>query len=309
MAFTTNMTGTTQVDNSIIEEFDAQYIIAAADMGIMDQLVSYKRNIGAKSIEFPKYSQMALATTPLTEDADVTSEAMVDAQVILTPAEYGNVITTTKLANLQTGGKADLAAARLVGMNQGRTLDKLAVLACEGSANELTVDGGAESALTATDIMTVSFLNQLYNKLSRVGGIQPLLGGMYVAVMHEDVAFDLRNSAGSGSWQDISKYQKSEEVLKGEIGMLAGFRILTDNNITINADAGASAVDTYHTLCMGFNSLGKAVSEDAHGVLTGPFDKLARFANIGWRGCLDYGIVDQDALWMGTSASSVGANV
>ena len=40
----------------------------------------------------------------------------------------------------------------------------------------------------------------------------------------------------------------------------------------------------------------------------GPFDKLNRFVNIGWKGALEYKIVDDDALILGTCASSVGAN-
>lgn len=308
MPFTTNLSGTAQVDDSIIEAFDAQFIVATAQEQVMDQFVSYKAQIGAKSIEFPKYAQLSLATSPLAEADDVTSEAMSDSQIILTPEEYGKVVTTTKLASLQTGGKADLAAARLVGMNMGRTLDKLAILALEASANAVTVDGGLESALTAADVMSVSFLNSLYNKLSRAS-IQPLSDGMFVAIMHDDVIHDLRNSAGSGSWVDINKYAKPESVLMNEVGMLCGFKIIRDNNITISADAGDALVDTYKTLCLGFNALGKGVSAEPRGILSGPFDKLGRFVNVGWHGCLQYKIVDQDALWAGITASSVGVNV
>lgn len=308
MPFTTNLSGTAELDVSAVLEFDKQFIIAAADEGIMEQLISYKKDFGAKSIDLTKYSQLALATTPLVETDDVTSESMADTQILIIPQEYGNVVTRTKLISLQSGGKADLAAARLVGINMGRTQDKLAILIAEASTNVSTVDGGAEAALDASDIMTTTYLNSLYNKLARTS-VLPLSDGMFVAVMHDDVIHDLRNSAGAGSWVDINKYARPETVLKNEVGMLCGFKILRDNNITINTDVGAGAVDTYHTLCLGFNALGKGVSDDPHGVLSGPFDKLARFVNVGWTGCFNYKIVDQDALWVGTTASSVGVNV
>jgi N4-gp56 family major capsid protein len=308
MPFTTNLSGTAELDVSAVLEFDKQFIIAAADEGIMEQLVSYKKEIGAKSIDLTKYGQLALATTPLVETDDVVSEAMSDSQILITPQEYGKAVTTTKLISLQSGGKADLAAARVVGVNMGRTQDKLAILVAEASANFLTVDGGAEAALDAADIMTTTFLNQLYNKLARAS-VLPLVDGMFVAVMHDDVIHDLRNSAGAGSWVDINKYAKPEAVLRNEVGMLCGFKVLRDNNITISADAGAGAVDTYRTLCLAFNGLGKGVSDEPHGTLTGPFDKLGRFINVGWTGCFNYKIVDQDALWVGVTASSVGVNV
>jgi len=308
MAFTLNLTDTAAVNDSIKIEYDQQFIVASAQEQIMDQFVTYKKNIGAKSIDFEKYSQLALATTPLVEVDDVTSEALVDAPILLTPLEYGNVVTTTKLANLQTGGQADLAAARLVGMNMGRTMDKLAILAGEGSANELTPTGGAENTLVAGDVMDVTFLNKLYNKLARQS-VQPLSDGMYVAVMHDDVIHDLRNSTGAGSWQDIKKYTDPSEILKNEVGQIAGFKIIRDNHISVNTDAGAATVDTYHTLCMGFNALGKAVSQEPGMVASGPFDKLGRFVNLGFYGVVKYDIIDTDSIYLGTSASSIGANV
>ena len=307
MPFTTVITDTGEVPQSLVLEFAQQFLIAAAEQGVMDQFVSIKEQIGAKSIDFTKYAQLGLATTALTEDSDVTSEAMVDSQILLTPAEHGNVITVSALAGLQSGGKVDLAAGKLIGMNAGRSLDKLAILAAEGSANEINPGSGAEGAIVAGDVMTASFLNELYNKLSR-SSVAPLQDGMFVAVMHDDVIHDLRSSASAGSWQDISKYGKSEQVLRNEIGSLAGFRIVRDNNISINTDAGATTVDTYHTLCLGFNALGKAVSKAPEFLITGPYDKLNRFHNFAWKACLQYGIVDQDALYMGTTSSSVGAN-
>lgn len=308
MAFTTVLTGVADVDDSVILEFDQQFIVAAAQEHVIDQFVSYKKDIGAKSIQLPKFSQLSLATTPLVEADDVVSEALVDAPILLTPAEHGNVVTTTKLANLQSGGTADIAAARLVGMNAGRTQDKLGLLALDASTNVLTPAGGAEAAVVAGDVMTTTFLNQLYNKLARAN-VQPLSDGMYVAVMHDDVIHDLRNSAGAGSWQDIKKHTDASEILRNEVGQLAGFKIVRDNLSLINADGGASLVDTYYSHFMGFNALGKAESKSAEMVATGPFDKLNRFVNLGWHGVMQYKIVDQDALFTGISSSSLGVNV
>lgn len=309
MPFTTNLSGTTEVDDSIILEYDQQFIIASEQEQIMDQFVSYKRQIGAKSIDFTKYAQLALATTALTETDDVTSEAMVDSKVTLTPAEYGNVVTRTNLASLQTGGKVDLAASRLVGMNAGRTQDKLAILAGSASTNvELPAGVASEAALVAGDVMDSTLLNTMYNKLAR-SSVQPLSDGMYVAVLHDDVIHDLRVASAAGSWLDINKYSNPEEILRNEVGQMGGFKIVRNNHCVIGADAGAGAVDSYESLFLGFNALGKADSQPVHMVATGPFDKLNRFVNIGWLGTFQYKIVDQDAIYKSLTASSVGANV
>lgn len=301
MPFTTNMTGITEVDNSIIEEFDSLFIVEQEQQGVMDQFVSYQRQINAKSIEFPKYASLAAATTPLTEDEDVVSTALSDSQIIFTPAEYGLSVTRTFLSSFQTGGKVDRAAAELVGENAGRTLDKLAILAAEASANQNFADGAADAdSLGASNVMDTELLNQLYNKLARKN-IRPLSEGMYVAVMHDDQIADLRNSVGSGSFQDINKYARPEEVLRNEVGMLAGFRIVRDNNITITSSA---LRNTYKCLAMGFNALGKAEAGPMSLRLSGPYDKLNRFVNVGWHWLGQYGIVDADAIELGVSASS-----
>jgi len=301
MPFTTVMTAVADVDNSIIQEFDSLFIVEQEQMGVMDQFVSYKRSIGSKSIEFPKYSAIAPAITPLAEEDDVVSTVLADSQIILSPAEHGLVVTNTRLASLQTGGKVDRAAAELVGENAGRTLDTLAILAAEGSANESFKGGVANADLViAGDPMTASFLNEQYNKLAR-RNIRALSEGMYVAVMHDDQIADLRDSAGSGSWQDINKYARPEEVLKNEVGMLAGFRIVRDNNITITA---STLTNTYKALCMGFNALGKAESQGMELKLTGPFDKLGRFVNVGWHWVGQYGLIDTDAIQLGVTGSS-----
>lgn len=306
MAFTTNLSGVTEVDDSIVLAYDQAYIVAAGQDNVMDQFVSRRTQIGAKSIALPKYARLAAATTPLTETEDVTSAALSDTGVILTPAEYGNVVTKTNLASLQTGGTIDLAAAQVVGINHGQTMDKLAILAMDASTNKYIVSGKAEGDVLATDVCSDAFLNTMYNKLARAS-VQ-MIDGAYVMVAHDDVIADLREATGTGSWVDVSKYATPETVLRNEVGMYKGFRVVRDNQSTYADQAGVGLVDIYNSYFFGFNAIGKATSQEGRMVATGPFDKLNRFVNLGWYEVSKFGIVDQDALWLGQSASSKGAN-
>ena len=90
--------------------------------------------------------------------------------------------------------------------------------------------------------------------------------------------------------------------------MFGGFRWISSPLVSINTDAGSGAVDTYHTQFFGYNAFGYAESQTPGGTLTGPFDKLGRFVNIGHYGVYDFGIVDSNAHWLVTSASSIGSN-
>lgn len=308
MAFTLNLSGTAQVDDSIREEFDTEFRLAFAEQGAASQFATLKRDIGGKSISLPKYDQLSLAITPLDEVEDVVSEAMSDSAVIITPAEYGNVVTTTKLANLQSGGMADRAAARLVGINAGRTRNKLATLAMDAGTQKLIIGGHvAISGILSTDTVDGSSLGLAYNKLARKN-VPGLAGGDYFLIAHDDVIQDIREQSGANSWIDAHKYAMPEALLRNEVGMYKGFRVVRDNLSTIIVDGGAANVDVYNTYCVGFNALGEAVSQDIEMRATGPFDKLMRFVNMGWHGCFNYKVIEEDALVVIQSASSVGDN-
>jgi N4-gp56 family major capsid protein len=305
MAYTSVMTTVADVNDSIITAFDAGFILAAEQGDVMSPFVQYKADIGAKAIEFPKYGKLAAATTPLTEDEELISEALVDSKITFLPVEYGKVVTKTALASLQTGGKADLAAARLVGENVAKTQNVLAIRALEASGNVYIPGAGTEAGLVAGDVMSAGVLNRIYNKLARTN--IPMLNGLYVAFMHDDVIADLRSGAAAGDWTDVVKYATPGEALMNEVGVYKGFRIVRNNDCAFADQSGAGTVDAYKSSFIGFNALGQAVSK-APGMVITSSDKLNRFVNVGWHGVMKYGIVDTDAVWTAVTSSSLGAN-
>ena len=304
--FVANMTGTTQLDDSIKLAFAQSFLIANGQNNVMDQLAQVKEQIGAKSIQMTKYSRIAVDTTPLTETEDPARVQLVDSSILFTPAEHGKIVTRTNLASLQTGGQADLAAAQLVGINAGMHTDTLAVEALTASANKIYAGAGSEAGLLAADVIDAAFLNKMYNKLARTN--VPKINGAYIAVLHEDQIFDLRAASGTGSWQDVTKYTDAMPALANEVGMFKGFRIISNSNVKYSDQAGAGTVDAYSGLFLGFNALGLAVSQPLSVRVTGPFDGLGRFVNVGWYGVMQYKIVDADAVYVGVTSSSVGAN-
>ena len=296
--FTTVLSGTVQVDNSdITEEIKSEFIIQYNQANVMDQFVEYERQIDAKSISFPRFTLTATAETPLNEREDVTSIAMADTEVILTPAEHGMAITPTRLVNLQTGGRALRAAVALAAINMAETRNKLGTAALEASGNTVSAGGN----------MSPSVLNQIYNKLARTNVPAHPLTGTYVAFMHDDVIHDLREGSSAGSWEDINKYNNEIPVLKNEVGMFKGFRIIRNNHAAIDV-SGSPAENIYKSSFLGYNGLGMAESQMPAVTLTGPFDKLGRFINIGWYGVCQYKIVESTAVYTATSLSSVAVD-
>lgn len=268
--FTTNLTGIAQVDNSLVQAYAAGVMIANGQAQILEPMVSVREEIGAVSIRFSKYGRLALATTPLNEREDLESVALTDSEIVLTPKEYGNVVTTTNLSSIQTGGRVDLAAATNVGLNMGATQDALILAAL------MTAPAGNKEASAVSGAQ----LDGQYTKLASAS--VATINGEYVAVMPEAMIAILRAESG---WIDVAKYASAESVLRNEVGMYKGHRIVRHQGVAAN-----------HAISLGANALGKAVSRAPGMVMTSGQDKLNRFVNIGWYGVFGYGLIDTDAV-------------
>lgn len=264
------------LDNSLIELIDAEVIVSGAGVNKIDAFVDTQVVIGAKAIDFTIYSKLAKATTALTDGVDVDAVAMADASVTFIPKEYGNVVTTTQLANLQTGGKADRAAARLTGINLAETTNQLGINALEDGTN--TTAAATSGALAKGD------LRGAYQRLAskRI----PKINGYYVAFMNPAQISDIKDD-----YISIAQNTNLELATSGVVGTLEGFVIVED------ADVTAGQVN-----CFGMGALGKAISAEPEAVITGPFDRLARMMNMGWKGTIAYGIVDDNAIEIITGA-------
>ncbi len=258
------------LDNSLITLIDQEVLISGAGINKIDNFVENKVEIGAKSIAFTIYSKLDKAVTALVDGTDVDAVGMADAEVLLTPKEYGRVITSTKLANLQTGGKSDRASAKLVGINMAETLDQLGVNALEAGTN--TTAGATAGTLTKGDLRTA------YTKLA--GKNIPKINGFYVAFLNPAQVADIKDD-----YIDILKYNNPELATNGVVGALEGFIIVEDANVTNETVS-----------CFGMGALGKAISLEPGTTITGPFDKLGRMINLGWYGVLEYKIVDNNAV-------------
>lgn len=306
--FTTVVTDAGVIDADEVTVFEEGVIFGATPELVADQVATVRSAARAKTIQFAKYTNLAAATSALTDGEDITSTSMSDSTVTLVPAEYGNVITLARLADTESGGKASSAAGFLIGRNAGTTLDKLAITALEAATTNVIYPNGvsAVGSLTANDVLDKVFANRLFNKLARTN--VPGINGMYVGIAHDDCLHDLRVDTANGGWIDVSKYADPSSALRNEVGMFAGIRWLRSSNVTITSDGGVGTVDSYEVQVVGFNALGRGDASALELKITGPFDKLGRYLNYGWYWLGKYGMIDENNAVSGVCASTVGAN-
>lgn len=302
---------TTSSDVSDIQvELLEKYFLADFEnrqlLSVAGDIVTHKYEEKAKTIDVPYFERLARRKTALTEDEDVDGVKIESAgKVSLTPKEYGEAITKTKLAQLQTGGQVDFAALELVAGHAADSINGLAADALKSSTNVLVANEVAdEGSLTASDTIQDSDLEYVYNRLNR-NKVPKSPDGHYVALAHPDITDYIKNLDG---FVGIQKYADATVILKGEIGTYKGFRWRITDSLEPNEDSGAGTVDSYDTIFMGFGGFGMAESFPLNLVISGPFDKLGRFVHVGWYSVFEYKITNAKCVWNIKAASGFGDN-
>lgn len=305
--FVVNPTDAGVIDADEVTIYSNQLILSATPELVADQLVTVRDSGAAKIFQFAKYANLA-APSALSDGVDPDSVVLADSVATLTPVEEGLAVTLARIADLESGLKAGLAASQLVGRNAGNTMDVRAVVVLEAATTNVIYPNAATSVATmgAGDVLDKVFSGRLYNKLARAN--VPGINGAYLGLAHDDCLYDLREDSSNGGWVDVSKYADPNSVLRNEIGMFQGIRWLRSGNVTVTADGAAGSIDSYEVQVVGFNALGFASSHPVQLMITGPFDKLRRFVNFGWYGVFKYGMIDEANAVTGNCVSSVGAN-
>ena len=305
--FTTTITDAGVLDADELTIFSNYVIFAATPELVVDQAVTVRESGNTKTFQWAKYTALAVPSA-LSDGVDPASTPLSDSSVTVTPTEEGNVVTLAKLADIQSGLKANAASLRLCGFNLGLTKDVRGITTLEGATTNVIYpnDVAATTSLSTADVLDRLFANRLYNKLARAN--VPGISGTYIGIAHDDCLHDLRQDASNGGWIDVSKYADPQSALRNEVGQYAGIRWLRSGNTTVTDGGGAGNIDSYEVQVVGDNALGYAANEEPHLVLSGPYDKLLRFVNIGWFGIFAYKMIDESNAVTGDCASTVGAN-
>lgn len=278
------------------------------------------------SVTFFSQSDMAAATTPLTEDVDVTAVALANTSVTVTPLEYGNATVLTAKLMATSLMDVDTAAINVLGYNAGVSIDTVAQSTWQAGTNvryaagddtasppvsRVTVDYGAAGS---RNTLRAHDLRRAFAELS--GANVPTFGGRYVALIHPDVAFDLKSETGEAGWRAPEVYSnRTGGIANGEIGEFEGFRVIVSPRAPLFANGGVgSLIDVYRSLFWGREAIASAhYNGGGYGAepvsIRGPItDSLRRFAPLGWRHATAFSAFRTDALRAVESSSSIGAN-
>jgi len=274
------------------------------------------------SVIFTIFSEMAAATSTISETTDLTPVTMADSQVTVTLAEYGNTVNTTAKLRGTSFLDVDAVAANLIGYNAGNSIDQVVSAVLGAGTNVAYATGGAavptsvvtvkaDAILTANDVRKQTAALRSANVAT--------FNGYYMGYIHPDVSYDLRKETGNAAWNAPHINVDTANIYNGEIGTFESVRFIETPRapLATNASNGTSTtgtIDVYSTLIMGRQALAKAYSQiDGNGVVPkvvrGPVvDSLMRFNPIGWYWLGGYGRFREASLRRIDGASSIGTN-
>ena len=274
------------------------------------------------SVIFTIFSEMAAATSPISETSDLTPVTMADSQVTVTLAEYGNTVNTTAKLRGTSFLDVDAVAANLIGYNAGNSIDQVVSAVLAGGTNVVYGGGGSSTptstvTIQAEDIVEANDIRQVTAALR--GANVATFNGYYMGYIHPDVSYDLRKETGNASWNAPHVAVDTANIYNGEIGTFESVRFIETPRAPLAANASngtatTGTIDVYGTIIMGRQALAKAYSQvDGNGVVPkvvrGPVvDSLMRFNPIGWYWLGGYGRFREASLRRIDSSSSIGSN-
>lgn len=234
--FAVNTTANNSVGNDLSPEmqtfYDKTLIDIAEPMLVHDQWAQ-KRPIpqnGGKTIQFRRFTPLQKALTPLTEGVTPAGSALDVSALTATVNQYGDFVAVSDVLDLTAIDPIISETGELIANQAGRTLDTITrnvLVAGTNVSYARKYSGGAFTSvshrydLDTTAKLTVHDVKLAVNKLKRQNA--PTIDGYYIAIVHPDVAFDLKEDS---EWVDAAKYGAPEQLFNGEIGRIAGVRFV-----------------------------------------------------------------------------------
>jgi N4-gp56 family major capsid protein len=275
------------------------------------QVRDIPQNAGTNTIKFRRYSNLAAATTPLSEGVTPAGASLVTTEVTATVAQYGDYITVSDVVSYESPDPVLTEGAQILGDQAGDTLDQLTRDILAAGTNVLYANGTGNIDVGSTHKISVTLIDQAVRTLKNgkakrmLSMINPSTGynttpldAAFVGIVHPDTTFDLQLLTG---WVPVEKYPTNRGVMEGEVGALHQVRFVETTNAKVFTGEGASAIDVYGTLIFGMDAYGTTrISGKAMENIIKPLgsagaaDPLNQRATSGWKATFVAKILNND---------------
>ena len=307
-----------------VQAFYDRNLLSRAQPNDVHGRFGQKRPISTRSgnqIKFRRYSQLAAATTPLTEGVTPSGSSLAVSDVTSTLAQYGDFITLSDLVSLTNQDPVVTEATDVLGDQAGTTIDMARrdvlvagtnVAYASAVANRLAL----VNKITAPDLdKAIRFLKGQNAKYMKEG-IPPSDGvgtgairKAFVMVIHPDVEYDIEAITG---FKPVSDYPAQMGVMEDEIGAYKNIRFVTSTNCKIFEDATTALTAGYKGATKNHVYASLLFAAEAYGISplagqamqtyvkalgsAGTADPLEQRSSVGWKATTTTTILNQS--WM-----------
>ena len=244
------------------------------------------KNEGDK-INFRRFNSLDVPANSLTEGVTPDGDNLSITAVTATVAQEGNWVRLSDKISMVGIDPVLTEAAALMGENAAETLEtRCADVIFKGTSQQYAGGAASAAAIAAGKVVNSEEIKKAVRTL-RNNNAKTMEGGYYIGFCDPSVAYDLQNDS---LWQDISKYNGAENIMKGEIGRIHGVRFILTTMCPTDATT-ATAGTLHKTLIVG---------KDAYGVVdvdgsskpeiiikptgsAGTEDPLNQRASVGWK--------------------------
>lgn len=263
---------------------------------LFGQVKPMPQNAG-QTINFRKFSSLAVATTALTEGTTPTGSALTANALTASCSQYGDYVEISDVLDFTAPDPVLTETVELQGEQVALTYDTLVrdvvvagsnVQYANSRASRVTVAAGDN--LNATEVKkAVRTLHQ--NKARKITsildastgvGTKPVAAG-FVGIIGPQALYDLK---ADSKWQPVHEYASRVDVMPGEVGALDEVRFVMTQNNKIFTGAGAGGIDVHATLVMGADYFGIVSPVGIQSIIKGfgqGQDPLNQRATAGWK--------------------------
>ena len=305
------LTGTSAISNLVQTAYDQYVRMALRSIPVMRALADVKpvqQAMPGSSVVFSIYSDLAQATSTLTEASDVSSIALGNPnQITVTLNEYGSAVTTTKKLNMTSFNDVDTALADIIAYNAADSIDAVVASVLTGAGSTNIIYGGitatSTNTITSAATMRVADIREAVTEL-RTNKALPRIGELYAAYLHPRQTADLRAETGTGGFQELSKYVDRTPFVAGAVGVIEGAFVVETPRVPFAANT--NSVNVYKAVVAGREALAEAQGQDISTVVGPQIDALRRYHTIGWYYFGGFNILRTAALYQIQTAATNG---
>jgi len=279
------------------------------------------------SIEWTRWQTLG-RIGKLKEAVIPTGKKMGIVAITVTLAQYGDYVTISDLSKLHGVHPIVLGAEEELSASYALTQEELTRNTLIGCTNILFADAinrstgayvstpsteaGLQEALGSYNCnVTSEILAKASTQLYKTAKGKKFEGSYLVAVVHPDVAFDIRMKDPNG-WIEAHKYSAAEEIFNGEIGRMHGIRFVVSNLAPVIKSEGQTYA-TFKTLVFAKDAFAIVNPEGGNMQMIIKDEKeiggpINQFGTVGVKGEMACKILYQErmlCIWSGSSYSSV----